>query len=195
MKLSVEHISLILKALGFASRKHEGQRRKGGRASPYVNHLIDVAEKLWELGGVHDLTTIVAGILHDTIEDTTTTPDELASAFGSEICSIVLELSDDKSLPKPVRKRLQVEHAGNLSSRARLVKIADKISNIHDIMDSPPVGWSCEERLNYIVWAEEVINRLRGTNENLERYFDTLCSEAKKKINEEKNMTDNENEL
>ena len=190
MKISPEDISLILKTFGFAARKHRCQRRKGGRASPYINHLIDVAEKLWEIGGIHDISTIVAGILHDTIEDTEISRDELESEFGSEICSIVLELTDDKSLPKPVRKRLQVEHAGKLSSPARLVKLADKISNIRDIMDSPPVGWSFEERLDYISWAEEVINMLRGTNENLERYFDDLCIEASRKIKEEKNMSD-----
>ena len=193
MKIQAEDISLILKALSFAARKHESQRRKGGRSSPYVNHLIDVAERLWEIGGIHDINTIVAGILHDTIEDTETSKEELVSEFGSEICSVVLELSDDKSLPKQLRKRLQVEHAVSLSHRARLVKIADKISNIHDIMDSPPLGWSFEERLDYIAWSEEVINKLRGINENLERFFDGLCAEVKRKIEEEKKLSDSEN--
>ena len=188
MKINSDDISLVFRALNFAARKHQGQKRKGGNASPYINHLIDVAEILWEIGGVHDFITVVAGILHDTIEDTKTSQEELKVEFGHEICSIVLEVTDDKSLPKRMRKRLQVKHATSLSFRARVVKLADKISNIQDIMGSPPTDWSFEERLEYITWAEEVIDRLRGANENLERYFDELCSTAKRKIEEEKTL-------
>ncbi len=188
MKINSDDISLVFRALNFAARKHQGQKRKGGRASPYINHLIDVAEILWEIGEIHDFITVVAGILHDTIEDTRTSQEELETEFGHEICSIVLEVTDDKSLPKSMRKSLQVEHAGSLSFRARFVKLADKISNIRDVMDSPPVDWSFDERLEYVIWAEEVINRLRGANENMERYFDNLCSTAKRKIEEEKTL-------
>lgn len=185
MNLTVEDLSVILKALKFAAHKHCDQRRKDERASPYINHLIGVAETLWETGGVRDFETLVAGILHDTLEDTATSPEEIEKEFGKEICSIVKEVTDDKKLPKDVRKRLQIEHAGSKSVRARHVKLADKICNIRDLMDSPPPRWSLERRREYVDWAEKVINGVRGTNENLERCFDDLCNQARAKLKQE----------
>ena len=186
MKITVDDISLIFSSLRFASAKHQDQRRKGGRASPYINHLIDVAEILWNSGGIHDVDTVVAGILHDIIEDTETSQEELETSFDHTICLIVQEVTDDKSLPKHTRKRLQVERAKGLSHQARQVKIADKISNILDIMESPPTDWSLNEQREYVDWAEEVINRVRGTNERLEGYFDKVCAEARRKFEDMK---------
>jgi guanosine-3',5'-bis(diphosphate) 3'-pyrophosphohydrolase len=187
MKFTADDISLMLKALKFAAHKHRHQRRKNGLASPYINHLIAVSEILWEIGEVRDLNTMVAAMLHDTIEDTDTPPEELERIFGEKICSIVNEVTDDKSLPKQVRKRLQVEHAGNASLEARHVKLADKIANVQDIMDAPPVNWSLKRRWEYIDWAEEVINEMRGSNEKLEQYFDDVCSKARMKFEQEEN--------
>ena len=185
MKFSVEDISLILRAFNFAAAKHMSQKRKGGQASPYINHLIDVAKRLWETGRIHDVNTIAVGILHDIIEDTETCIEDLELEFNKEICSLVLEVTDDKSLPEPVRKRMQVEHAGSLSWGARQVKLADKISNIYDVMVSPPIDWSIEKRHEYVNWGEEVVNKLRGTNEYLENYFDDLCKKAREKFDKE----------
>jgi len=182
MTISADDMSLILRAFNFAAQRHRNQRRKSGEASPYINHLIDVADLLWNIGGVRDSSTITAGILHDVIEDTSTTEQELEGAFGREIVSIVLEVTDDKSLPKPVRKRLQVEHAASLSQPARLIKLADKISNITDILEFPPAGWSEKERREYVDWGKEVIARIRGTNEALERHFDELYERAVREI-------------
>ena len=178
-----DDIPIILKAFDFAARKHQNQRRKNEQAFPYINHLIAVAEILWDIGEVHDIPTLVAGILHDTLEDTDTSPEELESSFGKEVRSTVEEVTDDKSLPKQVRKRLQVENAGSESLKARYVKLADKIANVQDFFDSPPANWSLERQLEYINWAEEVINGLRGSNKKLERYFDDVCSKARQKLN------------
>lgn len=185
MNISEEDIALVLRALAFAAEKHRSQKRKGRGQSPYINHLIDVAQLLWELGGVRDIATIVAGILHDTLEDTDTTAQELAALFGGSISSVVQEVTDDKSLPQPVRKRLQIEHAAGLSARARLVKIADKISNITDIMNAPPKGWSARRRREYVEWGQDVIARIRGTNESMEQHFDELCAHAFRTIGED----------
>lgn len=184
MTNSYEDMSLVLRAFTFAAHRHRNQRRKGGEASPYINHLIDVADLLWNIGEVRDCTTITAGILHDVIEDTPTSEQELEGAFGIEIVSIVREVTDDKSLSKPVRKRLQVEHAARLSHPARLIKLADKISNITDILEFPPSGWSEQQRREYVDWGKAVIDRIRGTNEGLERYFDELYERAKSEIGE-----------
>jgi guanosine-3',5'-bis(diphosphate) 3'-pyrophosphohydrolase len=186
MKTSVGDLSLVLRALRFAAHKHRDQRRKDEGASPYINHPIAVLQTLWEIGEVHDINTLVAGILHDTIEDTNTCAEELEREFGTEVSSIVEEVSDDKSLPKKLRKRLQIEHARSISVQAREIKLADKICNVQDIMDSPPVHWSLEKQLEYVDWAEKVVNGLRGTNGNLERYFDDLCSKVRAKVNERK---------
>ena len=186
MNSEADAVSLILKAFRFAASKHRDQRRKDEQASPYINHLIAVAETLWVVGGIRDAGTMAAGILHDIIEDTDTSPEELAREFGSEIGGIVRELTDDKELPKLVRKRFQIEHAAHLSSPARYVKIADKISNLDDIIHSPPAGWSLERREEYVIWAGKVIDGVRGSNEALEHYFDRLSAEAIQAINKEK---------
>ena len=186
MIVYIGEISLFLKALSFAAEKHRDQRRKDEQASPYINHLIDVANILWETGRIRDMTTIIAGILHDTLEDTNTTPEELEAAFGGDIRSIVGEITDDKGLPQEERRRLQVEHAGKLSLRARQVKLADKISNIGNLIDSPPKKWSPERKLEYVAWGKEVIDKLRGSNEPLERHFDKLITKARREIEAEK---------
>jgi GTP diphosphokinase / guanosine-3',5'-bis(diphosphate) 3'-diphosphatase len=185
-KSSVEDFALLLKAFKFAAFKHRDQRRKDERASPYINHPIAVAETLWEKGGIRDVTTLVAGILHDIIEDTDTVPDELEREFGAAVCNIVKELTDDKELPNTVRKRLQLENIANLSRRAHYVRIADKISNVEDIVHSPPARWSLERREEYVTWAGKVIDGLRGTNKALEQHFDKVFSQAMEKIKNEK---------
>lgn len=147
---------LILRAAEFAALKHRSQRRKGEEASPYINHPIEVASMLAEVG-VTDAEVLAAALLHDTIEDTETTVEELSEVFGPRVAGIVAELTDDKSLPKATRKALQIEHAPQLSDAAALVKLADKTVNVTDIARHPPSGWPLERRLEYLDWAEQVV--------------------------------------
>jgi guanosine-3',5'-bis(diphosphate) 3'-pyrophosphohydrolase len=165
-------LSIILEALAFAAGKHRDQRRKGSDASPYINHPIAVANILVNEGAVTDPLILCAAILHDTIEDTGTTPEELSSRFGPEITGIVQEVTDDKSLPKADRKRLQIEHAPHLTERARTLKLADKISNLRDMASHPPHDWTMERRIEYFRWAARVVEGLRGVNPALEAAFD-----------------------
>ncbi len=163
---------LVLRAIEFASLRHRDQRRKDVAGSPYINHPIAVATLLWN-HGLSDPTVIVAGVLHDTIEDTKTTHDELAAAFGKPVADVVAEVTDDKSLPKERRKELQVEHAPQLSNAAKLVKLADKICNLHDIIESPPKDWPLERKQQYFAWSERVVAGLRGVHVGLEQLFDS----------------------
>jgi len=139
-------------------------------------------------GGISDPATLVAGILHDTIEDTETTGDELETQFGIEIRRIVEEVSDDKSLPSAQRKQLQIEHATGVSSRAQLVKLADKICNVRDVVESPPVGWSTERKREYVIWAQAVVDNLRGTSPALERHFDELYLRALEQVGDDSRL-------
>ena len=173
---------MILKAFRFAAEKHNDQRRKDSKASPYINHLIQVAETLWTVGDVRDTSLLVAAILHDTIEDTNTTPEEIKTHFGEEVLSLVLEVTDDKSLPKQTRKQLQIEHAPHKSEKAKLLKIADKINNIRDILKSPPKSWSLERMQEYLLWSEKVVAGLRGVNPKLESQYDELLAEGKRSL-------------
>lgn len=184
-KHSEEDLSFFLKALNFSARKHRHQRRKDEAASPYINHPIEVANILWTVGDIHDLPTVIAAILHDTLEDTDTTPEELRAAFGEEILGLVLEVSDDKNLPKQERKQNQIAHSPHLSRRAQQIKLADKISNVHDIAFAPPDHWPLQRRIDYLTWAEAVIDGLRGANKELEKYFDETLALARKKLTEE----------
>jgi len=175
-------LSKLLEAASFAAQKHSFQKRKGDDAAPYINHPLEVANLLANVGEVKDYNVLIAAILHDTIEDTKTTEEEITELFGKRVCKYVLEVTDDKSLPKAERKQLQIEHAPHLSTGAKLVKLGDKISNLTDVMNNPPAGWSKERRLEYIDWGEKVINGLRGANKNLEKYFDELVEKARKQI-------------
>jgi guanosine-3',5'-bis(diphosphate) 3'-pyrophosphohydrolase len=174
-----ESTGLILKALRFSAEKHTDQRRKDAKSSPYINHPILVAETLWTIGEVRDVTLLMAALLHDTIEDTATTPDEIRENFGEEVLSLVLEVTDDKSLPKQTRKQLQVEHASHKSRSAKLLKLADKISNIQDILQSPPKDWSLERKREYLLWTEKVVAGLRGVNTSLDGHYDELLAMGK----------------
>ena len=174
-----ESIGLILKALRFSAEKHTHQRRKDAKSSPYINHPIQVAETLWKIGEVRDVALLLASILHDTIEDTETLPDEIKAEFGEDVLALVLEVTDDKSLPKQVRKQLQVETAPHKTRDAKLLKLADKICNVRDIINSPPSDWSLERKQEYLLWTEKVVTGLRGVNEKLENYYDVLLRNGK----------------
>lgn len=166
--------AVFIKAVAFAAEKHRNQRRKDADASPYINHPIALANVLANEAGVRDVAVLCAAILHDTIEDTETTAVELEEVFGGHITSIVLEVTDDKSLEKHVRKQHQIDHASHSSPEAKLVKLADKICNLRDILASPPSDWSIERKVAYFDWAEQVVSGLRGTHTGLEAVFDSL---------------------
>jgi GTP diphosphokinase / guanosine-3',5'-bis(diphosphate) 3'-diphosphatase len=162
----------VLHALQFAAFKHRDQRRKDHAASPYINHPIALANVLWHEGGVREPRVLCAALLHDTVEDTETSAEELQKVFGRAIARVVLEVTDDKLLPKAERKRRQVDHAPHLSRAAKLVKLADKICNLRDIAASPPATWSLRRRRQYFDWAKNVVDGLRGVNRRLEAAFD-----------------------
>jgi guanosine-3',5'-bis(diphosphate) 3'-pyrophosphohydrolase len=167
-------VTIILRAAQFAARKHKDQRRKDAAVSPYINHPLALANILREEGRVEDAVVIAAALLHDTIEDTETAYDELRGQFGDEIAEIVAEVTDTKWLKKTSRKRLQVSKAARASSAAKLVKLADKIANLRDIIASPPSDWSLDRKREYFDWAKNVVDQVRGTNGRLERRFDQL---------------------
>ena len=166
-------MNLLLDALAFAAAKHRNQRRKDVDASPYINHPIALARVLSVEAGIHDETVIAAALLHDTIEDTETTYDELLARFGPAVASIVAEVTDDKNLAKAERKALQVAHAPHMSQGAKWVKLADKTCNLRDVASAPPAGWPLRRRQAYFDWAKAVIDGVRGTHPQLEALFDT----------------------
>ncbi len=168
-----EDTGLLIKALRFSADKHRHQRRKDQAQSPYINHPIEVMQLLWDVGGVRDVNVLLAALLHDTIEDTQTTPEEIRNLFGGEVLSLVLEVTDDKNLPKAERKRLQVESAPRKSPGAKLIKLADKCCNVRDLAGSPPRDWPLERRREYLLWTEQVVAGLRGTNMALEAYYES----------------------
>ncbi|CAB3773696.1 phosphohydrolase [Burkholderia sp. MSh2] len=162
----------LVAAIAFAADKHRNQRRKDEEGSPYINHPIALADVLANEAGIEDERVIVAAVLHDTVEDTETTEQELLRLFGKDVADIVMEVTDDKSLPKDERKRLQVEHAATISRRAKLVKLADKICNLRDIVRHPPADWPLERKQAYFDWAKSVVDPMRGVHPGLEAIFD-----------------------
>ncbi|SDW18548.1 HD domain-containing protein [Lysobacter enzymogenes] len=165
--------ALVLRAAAFAAQRHRRQRRLDPERSPYINHPLALADTLANLGGVADPVVLCAALLHDTVEDTATTFEELELAFGARIAAVVREVTDDKTLPKAERKRLQVEHAPHISREAQLVKLADKISNLGDLLDAPP-PWPQQRKRDYFDWTAQVVAGLRGVHPALEARFDAL---------------------
>lgn len=162
----------VIMAAHFAAGKHREQRRRDREASPYINHPLSLASVLVGVG-VGDEDVIAGALLHDTIEDTDTRPLEIADLFGEKVMLMVMEVTDDKTLPKTVRKQLQIDHAPDLSYGAKLIKLGDKIVNLRDVAFSPPHDWTLARRQEYFDWAKAVVDAgLRSVHEDLEVLFD-----------------------
>ncbi len=181
--------ALLLRAALFAARVHATHRRKGAAGEPYVNHVLEVAQILAESGAPPE--ALIAGLLHDTVEDSDKDPDpvtheRLVAEFGETVAAIVAEATDDKSLPKETRKALQVKHAPGRSEAAKMLKLADKISNLRALATSPPASWEHARRVEYVGWAGRVAVGLKGANPTLDALFEatyrgavaTLAAEA-----------------
>jgi GTP diphosphokinase / guanosine-3',5'-bis(diphosphate) 3'-diphosphatase len=166
---------LVSRAADFAAERHRDQRRKGKGQVPYVNHLADVARLLAVATKGADAELVAAGWLHDTVEDTATSHNELVSAFGDDVASLVREVTDDKSLPKAERKRLQVVKTPAKTPRAKMIKLADLTSNLRQLPDD----WEAQRIHEYFEWADQVAAGCRGVNAELERTFDQTAASGK----------------
>jgi len=179
-------ISIILRSLDFAATRHKSQFRKGEEKSPYINHPIQVANLLVNEAGETDPVLLSAAVLHDVVEDTVNSVEErdllveeIRVIFGEEILSLTLEVTDDKTLIKEERKRLQVEQAAHKSVRAKKLKSADKIMNIRDLMNCPPIGWTRNRVIDYLDWCEKVNEGVHGVNEKLDSLFEEALAQAR----------------
>ncbi|WP_411825544.1 HD domain-containing protein [Luteolibacter sp. AS25] len=168
----------ILQATNFAAQKHSQQRRKNAECSPYINHPIEVASHLSSVGGVTDEDVLIAALLHDTIEDTETTRDEIAATFGENVASLVVECTDDKSLPKMERKQKQIETAPKKTPGAKMIKISDKTCNLRSLLSDPPENWPQSRQYDYFLWAEKVVSGLLGHNEPLDQLVTQILAEG-----------------
>jgi (p)ppGpp synthase/HD superfamily hydrolase len=165
-------------AYDYAARLHSGQTRKGAAREPYVNHVIDVAARVARSPEA-DETLVLGALLHDIVEDTTGTAAEIAARFGADVAALVLEVTDDKALPKAERKRLQEATVAGKTAGARRIKLADKASNLTALAESPPVHWDTARRADYVAWAERVIAGCRGIDPVLEAEFDAAAARAR----------------
>lgn len=168
---------VLLNALKFAAEKHVMQRRKGCDQIPYINHPIKVVHMLYTIGGETNEELLAAAFLHDVLEDTCVSEKELRETFGDRVTDIVVEVTDDMTLTYDDRKRYQIKKAPALSPDAKKIKIADKISNIQDII-TLPMTWSNRRKRQYFEWSEKVIDGCRGVNLKLDYAFDEILKEA-----------------
>ncbi|MBI5836068.1 MAG: bifunctional (p)ppGpp synthetase/guanosine-3',5'-bis(diphosphate) 3'-pyrophosphohydrolase [Candidatus Eisenbacteria bacterium] len=175
-------LDLVFRALEFSADRHRDQRRKDTNAAPYINHPIAVAGVLVTVGGVRDMVTLAAAVLHDTLEDTQTTAQEIEDRFGLEVRLLVEEMTDDKTLPRAARKQAQIQHAAVASDRAKQVKLADKICNVRDVAHAPPASWNLERRREYLLWTEQVVAGCRGVNAALEACYDEALREGRRTL-------------
>ena len=180
--MRTDGLHCVLKAANAAARWHAKQRRKGQGDEPYINHLLEVAAIVDDATSGSDPALVAAALLHDAIEDQGVTRATIAELFGDDVASLVHEVTDDKSLPQDVRKHLQVENAHKKSPRAKLLKLADKISNVTAVGKNPPEGWTTERQSEYVQWGRDVVARLRGVSPALEEQFDRAADEAERLI-------------
>jgi (p)ppGpp synthase/HD superfamily hydrolase len=172
----------VLKAAEAASNWHSGQKRKGEAGEPYINHLIEVARLVAEATNGQDPHLVAAAFLHDAVEDQDVTLSQVASMFGDDVAALVGEVTDDRSLPKAERKRLQVEHAPHMSARAKILKLADKISNVRTVGVNPPSDWPLERRREYVGWARLVVAGLGEASPRLQELFEATAQETERVI-------------
>jgi (p)ppGpp synthase/HD superfamily hydrolase len=168
----------VLEAADTAARWHCHQRRKGDAEEPYINHLVEVARLVADATDGSDPDLVIAALLHDSIEDCGINAAEIGDRFGSDVAALVVAVTDDKALPKQTRKQLQIDHAPGLSARAKVLKQADKTSNLRALGASPPRGWPVERKREYIAWSRAVVAGTRGTNAWLEAEFDCAADAA-----------------
>jgi len=168
----------VLRAAEAASRWHVAQRRKGDAQEPYINHLLEVARLVGDATGGRDPDLVVAALLHDAIEDCEIAPHTIEAEFGADVRALVQAVTDDKALPKATRKQLQIDHAPGKPRRAKILKLADKTSNLRAMAASPPANWSVERRQEYVAWARAVVAGIRGTHAELEALFDAAAAQA-----------------
>jgi guanosine-3',5'-bis(diphosphate) 3'-pyrophosphohydrolase len=173
-------VRLVSKAAEFAAHRHKGETRKARPDEPYVNHLAEVANILAEITDGADAELVAAGWLHDTVEDGLATRAELVAEFGDRIAALVDEVTDDMSLPQPRRRQKQVEDASHKSPGAKLIKIADKISNVRARIHAEPTAAQRSDLADYTNWAEQVVAGCRGVNAALDMKFDETISAAKR---------------
>ena len=172
----------VLRAAETAARWHSEQRRKGAAQEPYINHLLEVARLVGEATGGDDPALVIAALLHDAVEDCDVAPEEISALFGADVAALVMAVTDDKSLPKQVRKQLQIDKAAGKSARAKLLKLADKTSNLRAMAASPPANWPTARRLEYVAWARAVVTGVRGTHAGLEAQFDAAAEAAEASV-------------
>ena len=173
---------LVTRAFNFASQRHSKQRRKGEAQEPYINHLAEVALLVAEATRGKDANLIAAALLHDTIEDTDTTREELAICFNDDIANLVNEATDDKTLRKEKRKQLQITNASKKTQRAKILKLADKTSNLRSIANSPPKNWDSLRKTEYIDWALRVVAGLGDFPTELKTHFDQAVEKARNSV-------------
>ena len=174
-------LSTLLDALRFAADMHADQRRKDAAATPYINHPIRVMATLFE-AGERDPALLAAALLHDVVEDTEATSAYVRGRFGAAVADIVDEVTDDKALKKEERKRLQVEKAPHKSPSAQKLKMADKICNLQDLLESPPEKWDATRQREYFDWADAVVAGLRHAHEGLAAQFDALYAQGRERF-------------
>jgi GTP diphosphokinase / guanosine-3',5'-bis(diphosphate) 3'-diphosphatase len=178
----MESLITVMRAADAAARWHVHQRRKGAAQEPYINHLLEVAMLVAEATDGKDLNLVIAALLHDAIEDCEVPKELIAEAFGSDVATLVAEVTDDKRLPKDERKQLQIETAPKKSSRAKILKLADKTSNLRSLSTSAAPDWSVRRKLEYLAWAGKVVDGLRGANPLLEKQFDEAARTARQSL-------------
>jgi len=174
----------VLHAAETAAQWHSSQRRKGDAQEPYINHLLEVALLVGEAAGGGDTALVIAALLHDAVEDCEISPDTIAAGFGEDVRALVMAVTDDKSLPKTTRKQLQIDHAPGKPHRVKLLKLADKTSNLRAMAASPPANWPVVRRLEYVAWGRAVVAGLRGTHAGLEALFDEAAAKAERAARE-----------
>jgi guanosine-3',5'-bis(diphosphate) 3'-pyrophosphohydrolase len=174
--LKADEVRLIYDAIDFAAEKHRLQMRKNKEKTPYISHPLGVAQYVMHFGEIQDTAIIIGALLHDTVEDTQTTYEEIEQRFGKQVASYVHEVSDNKKLDFSERKRQQLIDAPKKTKGAAQIKLADKLYNLQDLLHNTPEGWSRIRVERYYQWAQSVVDRLPPGNQALRSEIDSVIN-------------------
>lgn len=159
---NLDDVEKLLTALEFSAQYHSGQYRDGEDKIPYIIHPIGVCILVWESGTGATTDMLIAALLHDTLEDTDATAEEIENLFGPHVLRLVLDLTTDPKLSSKEAKQHQLDHAPYMHEQAKVVKLCDRLYNITDLLNSPPPTWSQEGKDAYIAHTEKLVKALEG---------------------------------
>jgi len=175
--LNEKDAEAVLGAAIFATEKHKSQVRSNEKKTPYIIHPIEVADLVMKIGHVYDKDVLITALLHDVMDDTQTTYEQITSLYGTKVSSYLEEMTSKQGLSLKEQKKQQIMQAFRQNPSVAIIKLSDKLSNLKTLATSPPPSWSRDRIDQYFQWAQTVIENLPESNQLLKKAVKNVISD------------------